>query len=409
MGVYADDQSHAYINTYVTHTNNEFGHVNGYTDQLISSTADINHQHHHHLLQHHQSELSTTTDDGTGYHEYVDSTVIHNGLSDEIIVQATDGQFYRQIQNVYLNGDDANNTTTVEFFPMIADYLTETDEGQNEQQHHHHHPHQYYQHYEMDSVDFDQNCTIDQQQQTKHSQNHMNDVILMPPNSTQNDVMECHVELMSHHQNQYYKNEYTVLEPMNPQMIQRHSEQQQELTAGLRPVNTTVTLDEQQKEQHRLLLETKISPLLAAVNDITSRDEQFQLYLAQHQIETNDLDVYQHTNDTFVNTNECEMNVMASTTQAVTTQVSAVKTNQSSSSSVTIDSNYQLTTTSTDISNGKIMSSNLSNEYVDINEFVANRSQHYNGVIMDCDQTTQENLLQRRPQKQIQKNPNECK
>lgn len=409
MGVYAEDpSSHPYINTYV-HSNNEFGQTvnGGYTDQLISSSStadDINNHHHRNLVQHHQSEI--TTDDGSGYHpSYADSTVIHNGITDEIIVQATDGQFYRQIQNVYVNGDDANTaaTTQVEFFPMIADYLTENDH------------HQYYQQqqYEMDdAADFEQ-----QQQQQQCSiidPEKMNEVILVPNSSSNNSVMECHVELMTAaaNQNQYYKNEYTVLEPMtNQQMIQRHSEQQQELVAGLQPINTVPIPIVDEKEQHRLLLETKISPLLAAVNDITSRDEQFQLYLAQHQIDdTNDHDVYQQHNNSG-GVNEDENAATSSTSISETTQVSMIKTNQQSAS-VAIDTNYHLTTTATttDNGNGKIMSSALhsSNEYVDINEFVANRSQHYNGVIMDCDQSA-ENLLQRRSQRKIQKNTNECK
>lgn len=253
LGVYTEDPSHAYIlsstesrlfNTYVRANNNETGSANNYGEHLIAST-DVTGHHHAQVHTDNPSQMATIN----GY-EYVMPEQIdqqsagQHDVADEIIVQAPDGQFYRQIQNIYVNGDDPNGAATqVEFFPMIADYLAENE---TDDQHQH-----FYQHYEMNG-DFEQQCTVDEQHA---SQQHINEVIVVP----NSNVMEL---VSGDGHPAYYKNEYTVLEPMNRQMIQQHSEQQSshrmvQEPSGIRPV--AITMEE--KEQQRLLLQTTMSPL----------------------------------------------------------------------------------------------------------------------------------------------------
>lgn len=423
LGVYTEDPSHAYIlsstesrlfNTYVRANNNEIDPpANNYGDHLIASTDMTGHHHAHTDTAAAHAQMTAVN----GY-EYVmpeqidqqqqqQQTVTQHGVTtDEIIVQASDGQFYRQIQNVYVNGDDPGAATQVEFFPMIADYLAEHEavsDHDDQQQH-------FYQHYEMNG-DFEQQqqqCTVDEQQANQHQQ-HMNEVIVVP------NSMELAVSDDGH---QYYKNEYTVLEPMNRQMIQQHSEQQSshrmvEQPSGIRPV--AITMEE--KEHQRLLLETTMSPLcksggtkqihfcrfvvflnkpfhaVAAVNDITARDEQLQQYLAQHQSDINGGYLSEHP----------AYGVATSTTTASSSSIvergPPIETNAA---------DYTCTTNSlvpfaSSATNSKLANlQTVPNEYVDINEFVENRSHHYNGMMMDCDRS-QENMLQRRSQRKIQK------
>lgn len=139
---------------------------------------------------------------------------------------------------------------------------------------------------------------------------------------------------------------------------------------------------------------------MAAVNDITARDEQLQQYLAQHQSESDGANyLAEHT---LRDGATAYANVASTTTTSSSTIVDAgpsIETNADYGGSTSSIAAFSSATT-----NSKLTANlqSVPNEYVDINEFVENRSHHYNGMMIDCDRS-QENMLQRRSQRKVQK------
>lgn len=171
----------------------------------------------------------------------VDTSVVDpTSANTEIIMQEVNGEFYQQIQNIYVDGDQANS---IEIVPaLIGDHFAEYDNQS------------YYSTYEIES-DFIM-CPNDKVP---------NEVVYVANDETATDQ---HVQMYVNQQFDNYKNEYTVLEPMNPQIMQEHLEQQN-MASGYHQTNdvssmvslqpTAMSLEE--KEQQRLLLESTMSPL----------------------------------------------------------------------------------------------------------------------------------------------------
>lgn len=193
---------------------------------------------HHHHQQHHQYNSDDQLIDGISqtqhlnavdnYHiqeEYVETT---DGT--EIILQGPNGEFYRQVQNVYLN-DGNGGTSTVEIMPIIDGDQYDNVSGQYQ--------------------------SIFKVEEIHHHTAKTDNMVLHLPSVADAEL------LVSSNSFGQYKSEYTVLEPMNRQLLPEAQQQylveiSNHAEEGMRPVQS-LTLDE--KEQQRILLERTMSPL----------------------------------------------------------------------------------------------------------------------------------------------------
>lgn len=187
------------------------------------------HNHHHH--QHHQYNSDDQLIDGITHAQHLNSVdnyhiqeeYVETSDGTEIILQGPNGEFYRQVQNVYL--DDGNGTTsTVEIMPII---------------------------------DGDQYQSIFKVEEIHHHSAKADNMVLHLPSVADAELL---VRSSSFGQ---YKTEYTVLEPMNRQLLPEAQQQylveiSNHAEEGMRPVQS-LTMDE--KEQQRILLESTMSPL----------------------------------------------------------------------------------------------------------------------------------------------------
>lgn len=183
-------------------------------DQLIDGISQT--QHLNSVENYHIQEEYVETTDGT-----------------EIIVQGSNGELYRQVQNVYLDDGNGGTTSTVEIMPIIdGDQYIDNENGQ----------HQHYQSiFKLEEI---------------HHHTAKTDLVLHLPS-----VPELLVNSSSSFGQ--YKSEYTVLEPMNRQLLPEAQQQylveiSNHAEEGMRPVQS-LTINE--KEHQRILLERTMSPL----------------------------------------------------------------------------------------------------------------------------------------------------
>lgn len=226
------------------------GHVIRETDIESIEQQHHNHHQHHHHHQHHQQQLSgyhmqQFDENETAYIETVTTTqngliqneVIATGMSEQgtegphIIIQGSDGQFYRQIQNVYLN----DVPLSVELVPLNSDENM----------------------YEQNAFD----SNYEQATTTMEISNRKSDTInaaavLLPT--------VADAELLLNNSYNHYKNEYTVLEPMNRQLMPQHVQHMRQLVPNCKQISmapSTVDSLDLREEQQRILLESTMSPL----------------------------------------------------------------------------------------------------------------------------------------------------
>lgn len=246
------DQSQAYIlstdsrlfNTYVR-TGHDSDHVEGsttnYGEHIITTEMEV----HQHQNVFHKTDY-TSVDTNAKYIAEIDGIVNPNThpTSTEIILQDSNGQFYRQIQNVYVDEchtDTSTHTTAVELLPETDHLVTYED-----------HVTYHHQDYGMPAG--------------KHEHGQNTEMVLVPnvPNVGE------HVEVLVHNAYSLQHDYATVMDVPIHRNIQKQTIQSHELgacqlqgtsTMKIEPVHTQQQLSVIEKEHQRMLLESTMSPL----------------------------------------------------------------------------------------------------------------------------------------------------
>lgn len=341
-----DDGPHATAGAYIQHQHEASSHqmivnVSGIPENnLVLGNANIftsgNNQHIHPSSVHEQSAIHMSSEFSS-----------EKSNVQEIVMQTPNGQLYRHVQNIYVN--QADGSCSNEIIPTLLSEAVGLTDGDYSAAHEQYHQNQNIQTNSGLYSNYAENINLTGKVGSSNTQN---DQLFYGNYKKTNEI----------DQNQIVNpNQYTIVEAIHHPSSNNHCE--------------LLTGNNASKDQQRILLESTMSPLcmylqrissqtfnfinknftfsVAAVNDITAREQQFQSYLANSKTDSSksNQNVAYSSSGRYQSTSESMQYTTAS-------NGSSAKSNQTSTESNKLSQHI--------FSNS--IGSALTDEYVDINE-----------------------------------------